>query len=603
MIVLGIHDGHCSSACLMIDGKLQALAAEERFTRLKSDHGYPYHAIEFCLRQTGISASDLDEVAFATRNMHGFSVRLKAIASFDSSDWLRLHREYWKPKLYEGRENTEVFDALLADERFAKHEHYYDFASVGDTFAALGDHERMRAMRLDGARRHLGVGADKVRFYDHHACHAYYALFGSPIRVDNTMIYTLDGGGDGTVSTLFRFADGKVSELARANTVDMARIYREITLILGMKLGEHEYKVMGLAPYATKRETDKSYAVFDGMFDVKDDLICYADGRKPPDLHFHFLEAFAAHRFDGIAAATQKMVETAVMRWFEQTQAKYRSRHAVFAGGVAMNVKLNMLAADAGFLDDFYVCPSPTDDTLCVGACYMAELAADGQDWRKLQPITDAYLGPAYGTGDIATAITEAGIDGRFRVEEKVTPARVAELLEGGNVVARCSGRMEFGARALGNRSILADPRRDATVEKINHQIKYRDFWMPFAPVVLAERTADYLVMKNPAIRLPYMMIARETTPLASRDLPAALHRADKTARPQVISREQNAGYYDIVKAFEARTGAGALLNTSFNLHGEPIVCTPRDAISTFLRSELDVVLMDDVAVLRDADA
>ncbi len=599
MIVLGIHDGHCSSACLMQDGKLLALAAEERFTRLKNDHGYPYHAIEFCLEQVSLKPEDLDEVAFATKDMSIFSVGLKAIATFDGKDWTRLHRDYWKPKLYEGIENTEVFEQLWRDERFKDLEHYYDFSSVDGSYASLTNSRLSRSIRIEGVKRHLAVPEEKIRFYDHHSCHAYYALFGSPIRQDNTMIYTLDGGGDSAVSTLFRFKDGVVQELARSNRVDIARIYRELTHIMGMKLGEHEFKVMGLAPYVTDREFKKSWSVFDGVFGVKDDLICYEEGRRPKDLYFHFKDAFEGHRFDGIAAAVQHMAETSVRRWFKTTQEKYSSRYAVFAGGVAMNVKLNMLLAEESYMDDFYVCPSPTDDTLCVGACYMAELQRDPGVWNRLEPISDPYLGPEFGRSVILQAIRDNNLGSECVVEEGVTDQRTAELLAQNMVVARCSGRMEFGQRAMGNRSILANPRTGDTVEKINTQIKYRDFWMPFAPVILAERANDYLESENPNIKRSYMMIGSRTTLQGRTELPAAIHRGDGTARPQVLQRNQNHGYYDIIKEFEKLTGTGALLNTSFNLHGEPIVCTPSDAISTFQRSELDVLLMDDIAIIR----
>ncbi|MGF1609143.1 MAG: carbamoyltransferase C-terminal domain-containing protein [Kiloniellales bacterium] len=598
MIVLGIHDGHCASACLMVDGRLVALAAEERFSRFKNDHGYPRQAIDYCLRAGGVTAQDLDEVAFASTNMGTFAVGLKALASFSGDDWRRMHRDYWKPRLYDGIKRPEVLEALWR-ERFQSADHFYDFSNIDGTYESLTSRDKSQAVRTDGVHRHLGLPPDRVRFYDHHACHAYYALFGSHIRADDTMVYTLDGGGDATTSTLFRFKGGRLEELARSNEVDVARIYREITLILGMKLGEHEFKVMGLAPYATDREFYKSRKVFEGMLDVEGDLISYVGGRRFPDLYFAVKEAFDGHRFDGIAAAVQDMCETSVQRWFEVVQRKYGSRHAVFAGGVAMNVKLNMLLAESSLLDDFYVCPSPTDDTLCVGACYMAATAGDPEAWQGLHPIENPYMGPAYGRTEIDRAISESCVSKTADVREAVDADAVAALLADGKVVARCSGRMEYGHRALGNRSILADPRREDTVEKINAQIKYRDFWMPFAPVILAERQDDYIARSNPRIQRPYMMIAAQTTEAGQNELPAAIHRADRTARPQVISRDQNPDYYDIIKAFERRTGTGALLNTSFNLHGEPIVCTPSDAISTFRRSALDVLLMEDVALIR----
>lgn len=598
MIILGIHDGHCASACLMVDGRLQALAAEERFSRKKNDHGYPRRAIDFCLSQVGLKASDIDEVAFASEHMHVFSVGLKALANFDCEDWFSIQNNYWKPKIFEGIDRPEFLSQLWV-ERYDAEEHFYDFSPVGKNAERLFDKTLSHSIRLDGLKRHLNISVDTVRFYDHHSCHAYYAYYGSHIRADNTIIYTLDGGGDSVTSTVFQVQDGRPNELARSNKVDVARIYREVTQLMGMKLGEHEFKVMGLAPYATDREMTKSWKFFDGMFETRQNMISYVEGRQPKDLHFAMHDAFKGHRFDGIAAAVQRMCETTVLDWVNTVQAKYKSKNAVFAGGVAMNVKLNMLISELEVLEDFYVCPSPTDDTLCVGACYMAESRISNEASENLYPVDDPYMGPAYDPKSLPTDIVSTRVAEVADVVEDSSPEFIAQLLASGKVISRCVGRMEFGQRALGNRSILADPRSDAAVQRINKQIKYRDFWMPFAPVMLAERAEEYIYTKNKLIQRPYMMIGAKTTEQGSLEFPAAIHAADKTARPQVLERSHNPDYYDLIKCFESITGTGGLLNTSFNLHGEPIVCSPKDAISTFKRSALDVLVLDGITLVR----
>lgn len=597
MVFLGIHDGHCASACIMVDGHLKALAAEERFTRTKNEHGYPVHAIDYCMKEAGITAADLNKVIFSSNSLNVFEVGLKSVATFSNEDWIDLHKNYWKPKLYDGVEKPEVYETLWAS-RFTNSGHYYDFSCVDGSWASFKNPDHGRAIRFEAVERHLGITHEKVTFYDHHTCHAYYALYGSPIRAEKTLIFTLDGGGDGVTSTLSLYNDGKINELARSNEVEIARLYRGMTLMLGMKQGEHEFKVMGLAPYVTDRELTKSKTVYDGLFEVKDNLILYRDGQRPTDHYFHFKDAFDGHRFDGMAAAVQHMTEVNVQDWFQEMCKKYDARHAVFAGGVAMNVKLNMLLARMPELDEFYVCPSPTDDTLCVGACYLAE-AERGQA-AKLQPIDNPYVGPAFERPAINEAIESSGVLEIANAVDGVDSDQIADWLAEGKVVARASGRMEFGQRALGNRSILADPRSNQIVEKINHQIKYRDFWMPFAPVVLAERAGDYFEIPKQDIHGSYMMIAAKTTPEGEASLPAGIHRGDSTARPQILERSQNVEYYDIIKAFEEKTGVGALLNTSFNLHGEPIVCSPVDAISTFQRSDLDVLVMGEIALVRN---
>lgn len=601
MIVLGIHDGHCASACVLVNGTVKAIAAEERFTRLKNDHGYPFHAVNFCLAQLALKPGDIDHVAFAGQRLSLFGVKLKALTSFTSEDWLRIEKQHWHPLLYEGRHDEAVFHELYADPRFNGHGHYYDFSQVTAQQAIANDADTGLRIRLEAVQRHLGIGAGRVGFYDHHRCHAAYAFFGSPLRQDNTLIFTLDGGGDGATSSLFRFAGNRLEELARTNESPVARIYRYITLMLGMKLGEHEYKVMGLAPYAPQREFAKSWKVYQNLVQVRDDLIRFDPDHRPRDLYFHFRQAFEGHRFDGIAAATQHLVEQSVGEWFDTALARYGAHHAVFAGGVAMNVKLNMMLAGNRHLKRLHVPPSPSDDTLSIGAAYLGEFDHDPAAVQRLAPIDNPYLGPRFDRRRIDQAIAEAGLADAFRLENGVTPDRIAEILSRGKVVARMGGPMEFGQRALGNRSILADPRDERIVDKINHQIKYRDFWMPFAPVVRAERVHDYFKPQPAAGERAwdYMMFGAETTALGARELGAALHRGDGTGRPQVVARHQNPDYYDILRAFEKRTGVGGLLNTSFNLHGEPIVCSPQDAISTFERSELDVLVMEDVAVHR----
>jgi carbamoyltransferase len=584
----------------MVDGALRALAAEERFSRCKNDHGYPKNAIDFCLNACGVSATDIDRVAFAGNKMNIFGVRLKALCNFTSDDWIRIENEYWRPLLYDGVDNPDVFHRLYQEKAPSVGGHYYEFDGITPQEAFRSTMELGNRIRLEAVKRHLDIGPDNIMFFDHHRCHAAYALFASPVRGDNTLVFTLDGGGDATTSTVHRFKNGCLDEIARSNAVDTARIYRYVTMMLGMKLGEHEYKVMGLAPYAPEREVRKSWEVFKGMFTVSEDVIAYAPGRKPVDLYFTFKEAFDAHRFDGIAAATQMMVESSVLQWFRETLGRFKATRAAFAGGVAMNVKLNQVLSERLDLDQFGVPPSPSDDTLCIGSCYLAEMANSPQGWEKLHPVDNPYLGKRFSRADVEKAIQSSGAKDRYRVKEHISADEIAGLLADGKVVSRMAGPMEFGQRALGNRSILADPSRGGNVDKINHQIKYRDFWMPFAPVIMEERVGDYLRESSHNTDRSYMMIAADTTDKGKRELIAAIHNGDQSARPQVVNADQNEGYYRIIKHFEERTGIGALLNTSFNLHGEPIVCSPEDAISTFERSELDVVVMEDMALLRE---
>ena len=258
-------------------------------------------------------------------------------------------------------------------------------------------------------------------------------------------------------------------------------------------------------------------------------------------------------------------------------------------GGVFMNVKANRLIGEEPGIEDLFVFPSCGDESNAVGAAYLAYLQECGRRGvaPAPQPLGPVYLGPEAGDAEAEALIRERSLDARYkvafhdRIEEKI-----AELLVSDGVVARCAGRMEFGARALGNRSILANPSDPRVVPLINRVIKNRDFWMPFAPTILKEREADYVV--NPkGLASPYMMLAFRTQEKRQDELVAALHPQDATARPQILEESWNPEYHRIIREFERRTGIGAVLNTSFNLHGEPIVCTAADALDTFERSGL----------------
>jgi carbamoyltransferase len=269
--------------------------------------------------------------------------------------------------------------------------------------------------------------------------------------------------------------------------------------------------------------------------------------------------------------------------------SRYGGTRLALGGGCFMNVKANMLIGKMEEVEDLFVFPSCGDESNAIGAAYLGYLDLCRQkgvtaDPRPLGPL---YLGPEAGDDEVEAVIREGNLETRHRITfHNRIEEKIAELLVSDGVVARCSGRMEYGARALGNRSILANPSDQRVVPLINRMIKNRDFWMPFAPTILKEREADYLV--NPkGLASPYMMLAFPTNPKGHQQLIAALHPQDATARPQILEEAWNPEYYRIIREFERRTGIGGVLNTSFNLHGEPLVSSPRDAVDTFDRSGL----------------
>lgn len=362
-----------------------------------------------------------------------------------------------------------------------------------------------------------------------------------------------------------------------------------------MKPLEHEYKVMGLAPYANAKELARAYPVFDELMRVEG--LEFRWNKKPKDLYFHFKDKLEGCRFDGIAGALQKVVEELTVQWVKNAIQRTGIRQVVFAGGLAMNIKLNMVIASMPEVTNLFVGPNPTDESNAIGVCYYITNEYYKQK-RKMAPMEHSYYGSNITNYGVIKAIDENNIRNKYRIIQGVTNKSIAQYLTKGKTIGICRGRMEFGARALGNRSILANPSDSNIVRKINDQIKFRDFFMPFTPSILYERANDYLI--NPKnIASPFMTIGFDSTPLARKELIAAMHPADFTIRPQIIKKEVNPDYYDLIKEFEKLTGIGGVLNTSLNLHGYPIVRSPKDAIEVMENSELDMMYFGDILMMR----
>ena len=594
--ILGIQEAHDASAALMIDGVIAGAAQEERFTGLKGDYGYPAQAVRAILDHASVEPREIDLVALASQNWNPVLTKIKRNANFSVADWVKEQREYWRPKLFEGRE-VRYYD-LFRDRPDFSYDTTYPMDHLLSGYMDPAEMAGMAELRRKVVSGLLGLPPDRVRFVTHEDCHTYYAYFGSPLR-GKALVLTSEGIGDYSNGTVSIFTEDGRQEIARTSENHLGHIYQYITLLLGMKPAQHEYKVMGLAPYANAKELERSYRVFRPILKVDGLNIRY--DRKPPDLYFSFRDALEGHRFDGIAGGLQRFVDETLCAWVENCVKATGLSRIGFSGGVAQNIKACKAIGELDCVDEIHVCQATGDASLSIGACYYAmweELRAADRPVDSLKPLATMYLGPEYTDAEVSAFIRDQGLERKYRVEQGVTPGGIAGLIAGGKILARCAGRMEFGLRALGNRSILADPRRPETVRKINEAIKFRDFWMPFTPTILAEREADYII--NPKrFPCPHMTLAFDSTPLAQRDLVAAIHPGDLTVRPQILREEDNPGYYAIIKAFERETGVGGILNTSFNLHGDPIVLGPDRALYTFEHSALDGLLLGSYLILR----
>ncbi len=600
MIILGISEGHEAHACVLRDGVLLAAVAEERLSRIKTDSRYPRRAIDAVLTIAGIDPGEIDLVAFAGKSDWLWATLYNKHAKFSVQDWIDECDLYWKPTLLEGKTVSpfEIFD------RFRHHggpdlenEPYYRMLDQArhapmSEWGAIGD-----AIRYRTVHDHLGIPEDRIRFFRHEDCHKAYGFFSSPYPRQDALVLTIEGGGDdssATVSTLD--AAGAITEHWTANDAQAGRLYAYVTLILGMKPGQHEYKVMGLAPYGDAYHGRKSRDFFRTINHVDGTRI--VNPGAVPDLYYSVREALRGERFDGIAWGLQEWLEELLCEWISANCAAHDQTNVIISGGVAQNIKACKTISELPQVDRLWAGPVSGDGSIGIGAAWLASRTAAPD--IEITGLPHVYLGTSLGARAVATAVDRRNLAQQFRIVDRPSPDQVADWLVAGQVVGRCAGRMEFGQRALGNRSILADPRRAETVERVNNKIKYRDFWMPFTPSMTAE-TAERMLHNPKGLYSPFMTLAFDLKPEYRDSIPAAIHPADKTARPQMLKRDTNPAYYDLLSAMEARTGIGCLMNTSFNLHGDAIVESADDAIDTFEKSDIDVLLFEDIAVCRDA--
>ncbi len=548
--VIGIHDGHNASAALVRNGRLELALQEERLSRVKNQGDAPAGAAAMARAMAGPGP-----------------VRLALGGSYTNySQWQRetIVRDYEKSATLGSRLKQPLKNTLI------------DRA-----------YRRRKAAVRERNLETLGFSRTQMSAVDHHLAHASAAYFTSPWRGGQTLVFTCDGSGDRLSATVSIGSGGQLQRISEVSEHDsLGRLYALVTRCLGLQPLEHEYKVMGLAPYVSSvRRAAGAAQVFAGLFEF--------DRRRPlawrrkhgvPSMYAAYglvRRLLAGRRFDEIAAGAQWFLEQMLTAWVRNAVRETGIRRIACAGGVFMNVKANLAILELDEVDQMYVFPSCGDESNSIGAaCWVAAQVGDG-----VEPLGPLYFGEPITDEEAEEALSRArGL--RFRYDSQIEET-VAEKLAQGGIVARAAGPAEFGARALGNRSILAPAGSLNAVRVLNEAVKNRDFWMPFAPSVLAERAADYYEKPKPA-ESPYMMFAFRSRPARRAEFAAAQHPYDFTTRPHEVCEEHNPGYYRLLKEYEARTGQGIVLNTSFNLHGEPIVHRASEAVDVFLRSGLE---------------
>ncbi|MEK6903127.1 MAG: carbamoyltransferase C-terminal domain-containing protein [Nanoarchaeota archaeon] len=585
--ILSMTLGHNATAAISKNAEIIATASEERFTRVKNVYGYPKEAIAYCLKEAHIPSSRLDLVVLASRITPPL---LQTEDGFKEASPEHVIQKNWFSTLSKIRKKlkkVKIVDTALynmAAPIFAKKTHLQRVALLSHV---------------------LNVDKSKIISSEHHLTHAYAGIFSSDIlyasKGKKLLVITVDGEGDmlsATVGIFDKETDTYKRIASSGYAESLGHFYSAITAYLGMKMLEHEYKVMGLAPYSFSRQAEELYKEFRKYIWIDDEL-CIRTA-----VHSHEFEPLLEKickrvRFDYVAAAAQRIVEVLLVELVKKSIVKTGIHSIILSGGVFMNVKANYEIIKLPEVEKIFIMPSSGDESLPIGSCYYGMQITNKELLKTIKPITNLYYGPSFTNKEIEAAIKKSEFAYRFRGKE--INQEIARLLAKGQVVARYAGRMEFGARALGNRSILADASREEVLEEINRMIKMRDFWMPFAPSILAEHAYRYI--KHPEllnkINPFFMTVTFESTPLAQKDLKAAIHPADKTLRPQFVTKEMNPEYYDLLREYAKKTGRYGLLNTSFNIHGEPIVCTPEDALYTLRNSGLKYAAIGQYMVFK----
>ncbi len=574
MIVLGISGAvsHDPSAAIFVDGELVAAAEEERFIRDKHAKGkYPYEATRFCLEYAGVKPEQVDVVAFP----------YAPIPLSSPARWHYAARHWYAP--------DRALDAIFnGNRRFRR--------NLAKTQKLVAD------LRMDNAR---------VVPVEHHLTHASSAYHLSGFK-EKTAILGIDGKGE-YATTFFGYGEnGQIHKIKEFYDPDsLGGMYGAMTEYLGFEMLDGEFKVMGMAPYGDPKRFDFSRLIkYDQRsFKVNTQLVNVIGMRRYKDANgkgYYFspkLIDWLGPKREGdeiddpyidYAASIQQLLEDVSLGLIDHYLGDIlrETGKICYAGGVALNVKLNQRIIARPDVEELFVQPAASDAGTALGAAsYVANQAGDA-----VKPMQHAYLGPSYSSEQCIAACEEHERKPRWKKLDNV-PEQVAKILADGNPVAWFQGRMEFGPRALGNRSILGAPNVEGIAERINEQIKYRERWRPFCPSMLDRVAPQMLQTDHPA---PYMTFTFDVADEWKTRVPEVVHE-DGTARAQVVTSESNPRYYALIEALEKLTGNGVVLNTSLNRRGEPMVCSPTDALNMFYGSELQYLVMEDLLVRKES--
>jgi len=593
MRILGISAYyHDSAAALVVDGRIVAAAQEERFSRKKHDARFPEHAVRYCLGEAGIGLNDLDQVVFYDKPFLKFERLLETYVAFAPKGFGQF---------------VNAMPVWLKEKLFQKTE--------------LAQHLKI----FDPAFDYRG----RLLFSEHHLSHAASAFYPSPF--ENALILTMDGVGEWATTSVMKGEGNRITPLKEIHFPhSVGLLYSAFTYFTGFKVNSGEYKLMGLAPYGQPVYADliRQHLLDihdDGSFHLNMQYFNYCTGLTMTNARFDRLfgrkprpaEADITQSDMDIAASIQLVTEEIVLKLARSLRQEYGLNNLCLAGGVALNCVANGKLLQEKIFDHLWIQPAAGDAGGAVGAALTGYHLHAGKPRTAVQrdAMAGSYLGPAFEASDIKARLDQAGAKYQQLGDDALID-HAAQALASERVVGWFQGRMEFGPRALGGRSILGDPRSARTQSVMNLKIKYRESFRPFAPSVLREDVADYFEMNTDS---PYMLLVapvagKRRKPLSTEDrkkfgiellnvpksdIPAVTH-VDYSARVQTVHADTNPRYHRLISKFKERTGYGVVVNTSFNVRGEPIVCTPEDAFRCFMGTEMDELYVGNFRLVKD---
>ena len=439
-------------------------------------------------------------------------------------------------------------------------------------------------LRIKYISKFLKIKKNKIHFYDHHRCHAYYAYYINNRKFKKYAIVTSDGGGDGKYDSVNIVNNGKIQILSSSRTSLVGKFYSSITLLLGMHPHRHHYKVMGLAPYASKYKNKEILKIFSDSLKVSG--LKFIKNKNMKDFFFYFKERLSTFRFDTISYGIQKFTEGILLKWFINIQKKTKINNFIFSGGVANNVKANKIIFENNSIKSLFVPPGPGDENLSLGAacCLIYEKLGYRKASKTIEPQKNAYWGYEISELDLINFSKNMLVKKYYKSTKDKNFKLTAKKILKGEIIALCIDKAEFGSRALGHRSFVCDPSNIDAKERLNAIIKKRDFWMPFTPSILEDYFKKYIVIKKKNFDASYMTSSFDTTYIGREKLKAAIHPKDHTARPQFVKKNTCQKYHQLIKEFSKISKIGALLNTSLNVHEKPIINNSNDIINEFLK-------------------